>query len=229
MQQLHTDIDWTATDWLEVRGGYQYVGEHDDARARSDFPNNHWQAYAGYGPASNNNGAHGAALPQVAVHHHHSHYNFIQGYGGSSNLPPQLLALQRLWRAELPAEPGQSPDHAIPGFNTGCCDPAFTGIYQLTDVASDYSQVIENTHAVYLNALARTTVAGMPLKINAGLARHPHECHQYRTGPATDGTDGAAVRSYGFSGRFRPGLGDPGANDYTYAAAKSGSDAGGQR
>src|SRR6185295_3433179 len=64
VQQIKVEGTWTESDDFQITFGYQYVGEHNNARNYDDFANNDWQAYAGYGPASNNIGTHGAALPQ---------------------------------------------------------------------------------------------------------------------------------------------------------------------
>ena len=52
---------------------------------------------------------------------------------------------------------GNPQASTIPGFNPGCCNPAYTGTYVLSDVAGAYSQVIENTHAGYLTLSSSTT------------------------------------------------------------------------
>jgi iron complex outermembrane receptor protein len=64
---------------------------------------------------------------------------------------------------------GNPQTKAIPGFNIGCCNPAFTGTYLLSPVANAYSEVIENTHAGYVNVFTQVDVGGMPLRISAGL------------------------------------------------------------
>src|SRR5262249_39287414 len=89
--QMRALADWTESDKLKISAGYQYVGDHDNARGRADFSNNQWQAFAGYGPASNNNGIHGAALPQSLFTQSFGTADFIDGFGDSGRLPPKVL------------------------------------------------------------------------------------------------------------------------------------------
>jgi iron complex outermembrane receptor protein len=56
VQQARLEADWAQNANLRVVAGYQYVGEHRTTASSNDFVNNDWQAYAGYGPASNNLG-----------------------------------------------------------------------------------------------------------------------------------------------------------------------------
>ena len=216
VQQLHADLAWKAADWVDVRAGYQYVGEHDDARSSSDFPNDDWQAYAGYGPASNNNGTHGAALPQSLFTTTIPTGNFIQGYGGSNNLPPQLLAYSAYGVLNYLQGLGNPQATTVPGFNTGCCDPAFTGTYQLANVVGDYSQVIENTHALYVNTLARVTIDGLPLKINAGLRGIRTGATSIGLGQQPTGLTVQPSDHTAFQVNYGPSSVIGGRNDYTY-------------
>jgi TonB-dependent receptor len=64
---------------------------------------------------------------------------------------------------------GNPQTATIPGFNVGCCTPAYAGKYTTANVAGSYSQVIENTNAGYVSIFAEVEIAGMPLKINAGV------------------------------------------------------------
>ena len=169
VQQFRAEAGWKEGEHLRITAGYHYVGEHDNALDHSDFPNNDWQAYAGYGPASNNNGTHGAALPQSLFTNSFSTADFINGFGGSGSLPPRIPVFDAYGVLNYLQSLGNPQTMTVPGFNTGCCSPAFDGTYRMVSVASSYSQVIENTHAGYINIVADVTVAGMPLKINAGL------------------------------------------------------------
>lgn len=167
--QVRAEGSWTESDRLKLTWGYQYVGDHDNAHMRDDFSNNQWQAYAGYGPASNNNGTHGAALPQNLFTQSFPTADFVNGFSGSSRLPPNVLVFNAYSLLNYLQGLGNPQTSAIPGFNIGCCNPAYTGTYLLSDVPGAYSQVIENTHAGFLNAFATVDIAGMPLRINAGL------------------------------------------------------------
>ncbi len=169
IQQVKLEGTWTENDRLKITVGYQYVGDHDDARSRDDFSNNQWQAYAGYGPASNNNGTHGAALPQDLFTQSFSTAGFINGFGGANRLPPQVLVFNAYSVLNYLQGLGNPQTTTIPGFNVGCCTPPYAGQYTLDNVVGSYSQVIENTHSGYVSVRAEVDVAGMPLKINAGV------------------------------------------------------------
>jgi iron complex outermembrane receptor protein len=169
ISQFKAEASWTESDQLKVTAGYQYVGDHDNASSRDDFSNNQWQAYAGYGPASNNIGTHGAALPQNLFTGSFRTADFINGFSGSNLLPPNVLAFNAYSVVNYLQGLGNPQVQTIPGFNVGCCSPAYTGTYSLTQVPGAYSQVIENTHSGFVNVFATVSLAGMPLRINAGL------------------------------------------------------------
>jgi len=169
MRQFKAEAQWVESDKLKVTAGYQYVGDHNNAQSHDDFANNQWQAFAGYGPASNNNGTHGAALPQNLFTQSFGTGDFISGFSGSNNLPPKVLVFDPYSVLNYLQGLGNPATTTVPGFNTGCCNPAYTGIYQLANVVGSYSQVIENTHSGFVNVFATVSLAGMPLRINAGL------------------------------------------------------------
>jgi TonB-dependent receptor len=169
VQQFKTEAAWTENEHLKIVAGYQYVGDHDNAHSRDDFSNNQWQAYAGYGPASNNNGTHGAALPQNLFAQSFRTDDFIHGFSGSNLLPPKVPVFNAYSVLNYLQGLGNPQTTAIAGFNVGCCNPAYTGTYILSDVPGAYSQVIENTNAGYVNVSAEIKIAGRPLRIYAGL------------------------------------------------------------
>lgn len=171
VQQVKAEGTWTENDHLKITAGYQYTGDHDNGRSYDDFANNDWQAYAGYGPASNNNGTHGALLPQsFFTQSFTAGPGFINGWGGTG-LPPQILAFNAYQVLNYLQGLGNPITAATPpaGYNVGCCNPAFDGTYRTTLVPSSYSEVIENSNAIYLSMATDTSVVGMPLKINVGL------------------------------------------------------------
>jgi TonB-dependent receptor len=169
VRQFKAEMNWVESDKLKVTAGYQYVGDHDNAQSHDDFANNQWQAYAGYGPASNNIGTHGAALPQNLFTGSFGTANFINGFSGSNNLPPKVLVFDPYAVLNYLQGLGNPATTTIPGFNTGCCTPAYTGTYQLANVVNAYSQVIENTNAGYINVHGELSLGGMPLKMNIGV------------------------------------------------------------
>ncbi|HVW73256.1 MAG TPA: TonB-dependent receptor [Rhizomicrobium sp.] len=168
IRQVKTEAVWTDEDF-KITAGYQYVGDHDDAHSSDDFSNNQWQAFAGYGPASNNNGTHGAALPQNLFTQSFSTSNFINGFGAAANLPPQVLKFNAYSVLNYLQGLGNPQTMTVPGFNVGCCNPAYMGAYTLSSMPNGYSQVIEDTQAGYVNVFTHVDIGGMPLRINAGL------------------------------------------------------------
>jgi iron complex outermembrane receptor protein len=169
VQQFKAEATWTENEHLKIAAGYHYVGDHDNAHTRDDFSNNQWQAYAGYGPASNNNGTHGAALPQNLFTESFRTGDFINGFDGSNLLPPKVPVFNAYSVLNYLQGLGNPQTAPIPGFNVGCCNPAYTGTYTLSNVPGAYSQVIENTNAGYVNVSAEVKIAGQPLRIFAGL------------------------------------------------------------
>ena len=169
IEQVKAEAEWRESDTVRVVAGYQYIGDHDNSRLRSDFPNNQWQAYAGYGPASGNIGSHGAALPQGLFTGSVSTADFITGYGGANALPPRILAFDAYAVLNYLQGLGTPQAGTVPGFNVGCCAPAFDGTYRMVDVTDANAQVIENTHAGYVTLQSQVAIAGMPLKVNIGL------------------------------------------------------------
>lgn len=169
VQQVRLDATWAQDANLRVVAGYQYVGDHRTTNSYNDFANNDWQAYAGYGPASNNLGTHGVALPQSLFAGSFPTDGFIEGFQGSKTLPPRILAFDA--NAALGYLQGLGNPQTMPvaGYNAGCCHPDFDGTYRLAAASAALSQAVENTHALYLNLFARTFLADMPLRINMGL------------------------------------------------------------
>jgi TonB-dependent receptor len=168
VQQLKLEGTWTESDALKVTFGYQFVGDHDNARNYDDFANNDWQAYAGYGPASNNNGTHGAALPQNLFTNSFSTAGFINGKS-TTGLPPNILAFNPYSVLNYLQGLGNPLTSTIPGYNVGCCNPAFDGVYRTILNVGSYQQIIENSNSAYINVASATSFAGMPLKINVGV------------------------------------------------------------
>ncbi|HEU4548629.1 MAG TPA: TonB-dependent receptor [Rhizomicrobium sp.] len=169
VQQAKGEMVWRQDENLKITLGYQYVGDHDNVRVYNDFANNQWQAYAGYGPASNNTGTHGVALPPGLFTGGFSTEDFITGFAGSAALPPRILAFNAHSVVDYLQGLGNPQVTAIPGYNVGCCNSAFDGTYRMVNEPESYSQVIENTSAAYLSISARLRLAGMPARINAGL------------------------------------------------------------
>jgi iron complex outermembrane recepter protein len=168
LNQAKIEGDWTESN-LELKFGFQYVGEHKNEALSDDFGgavgvgNNNWQAYAGYGPASGNVGpGTGVVLPQSLFTKSFSTKDFINGWSGSSNLPPAILQADP--NAILAYLNGLNGAGASPT----CCHPAFTGTYSIGPEPGSTHYLMEKTYSGFMQATLKTNVADMPLKINVG-------------------------------------------------------------
>ena len=175
--QARLEAAWSGDD-LEVTAGFHWIANHMRLTSYHDFENNQWQAYAGYGPDSNNFYTSGpdAGLP-AGVHlpasmftRSFSTHDFIPGWTGAGRLPPSILVydpqqfvtyLQNLGDPTSPT--------AIPGFNWGCCDPAYHGRFEVVSDPAAYQHVFEDTYAAYVAVTRDAEIAGMPLTVHAGL------------------------------------------------------------
>jgi TonB-dependent receptor len=143
-----------------------------------DFANNHWQAFSGYGPASHNTYAKGAAaglpagvaLPPSLFTNSFSTENFVSGWRGAGALPPRILTfdpksvvsyLEGLGNPVVPT--------TIPGFNWGCCNPAYQGKISVVLDPANYQRIVEDNYAGYLVLAGTTAISRMPLRYQAGL------------------------------------------------------------
>ena len=192
INQVKVEGSWTDSDALSLKLGFQYVGEHKNEASYSSFRNNNWQAYSGYGPASNNyyisnvNPADpyygkpaGVALPQNLFANAFSTSDFISGWSGSQNLPANILQYDPWPTIAYLEGLGNPQSGVIPGYNgvgSGCCAPngsgdagrPFNGIYQVAFDPSAYHVLSEQTYSGYMEMAFKTTLASMPLKVNVG-------------------------------------------------------------
>ena len=153
-------------DQLKFKYGVQFVHDVENLSETDTFTNNDWQAYAGYGPASNNAG--GVALPQNLFTNSFSTSNFIHGFTNIGNLPPNVLVFNPNQVLAYLQSLGNPQTTNIPGANKTCCTPAFTGVYTLVPNVGDYQNVSENTVSPYFNLSTKAQIANMPLNINLG-------------------------------------------------------------
>lgn len=167
INQVKAEADW-GDETAMIKFGLQYVAEHKNEALFDDFggavgvsPNN-WQAYAGYGPGSGNPPGNGVALPASFFTQSFSTKGFINGWSGSSNLPPRILA----------ADPFQILNYLNglhgAGASTTCCTPAFTGTYQIGAEPASGHVLSENTFSGFLEGTFKTQLSGIPLKVNVG-------------------------------------------------------------
>ncbi len=159
---------------FSVTGGFQYIANHYRQAIYDNFTNNQWQVYSGYGPDSNN--YYSPGMP-AGVHLPSSLFsktvaigkNFIPGWSGGDNLPPALFQIDARQVYSYLEALGDPATTTIPGFNYGCCNPAYHGKISVVLNPGSWQQVFEDTYAGYIAVTADTQVGGMPLKIYAGV------------------------------------------------------------
>ncbi len=134
-------------DNLQLNYGVQYVSDHQDLKQFDTFVNNDWQAFAGYGPASNN--ANGYALPQDLFTGSFSTSGFINGFRNNGNLPPRVLVF----------DPYAVVDY-LQRTTGRTVQLAFNPNAQLVE---------EKTTAGFVNLSTEAKLNEMPLRINVGL------------------------------------------------------------
>jgi iron complex outermembrane recepter protein len=147
-------------DQTQLRFGMQFVQDTQDRQSYDTFTNNQWQAYAGYGPASNNTG--GVALPQNLFTNSFSTSNFINGFSNNGNLPPNILAFSPYavlnYLQSLPASAANA-----------CCMPAFNGTYQVALNAGSVQTIREKTYSPFISLSQETKIGSMPLRTSLGV------------------------------------------------------------
>ena len=161
VNQMKLEGTWTE-DKIRLKAGVQYTNDHQALRNFDSFANNDWQAYGGYGPASNNPG--GVALPQSWFTGSFKTANFINGWSGA--LPPQILKFNALQVVHYLESLGNPQTTSIPGWDG---DKRYSGMYEMVENAGSHADLIENTLAGYLTANAQTEIGGHALQINLGL------------------------------------------------------------
>ncbi len=166
VDQFKLQGTWTE-DNLKFKYGLQYVYNKENLSEFDSFVNNDWQAYAGYGPASNNTG--GVQLPQSYFTNSFTTGNFINGFNNNGNLPAAILQFNPYQVLNYLQSLGNPQTTNIPGANKTCCTPPFTGIYTMAFNVGSYQTIEEMTFAPYLNMNTKSSIADMPLLINVGL------------------------------------------------------------
>jgi len=188
LNQVKAEVQWHESDNLTFKIGGQYVAEHKNGTGSDSFANNNWQGYSGYGPASGNTS--GVALPQNLFTKSFSTSNFINGWSGGENLPPNILQYDPWPTIAYLQSLGNPQTTVIPGANTHCCDlpkdslgntitaaatlpqnrgEPFNGIFQTALAAGNVYSLQEKTFSGYLQSTFKTTVDTMPLRVNFGV------------------------------------------------------------
>lgn len=167
INQFKLQGEWTE-DKVDLKYGLHYVMNKEELINWSDFINNDWQAYSGYGPASNNPG--GVALNQAWFTNSYSTGSgFIHGFSNGGNLPPNILVFNPYQVLTYLQSLGNPQTTNIPGANTNCCNPPFTGMYTMVFDNGFYQQVDENTLTPYLSLTLKEKIADMPLVVLMGV------------------------------------------------------------
>lgn len=146
-----------AEDKTRIGYGVSYMTDRQELNGYSTFANNNWQAYSGYGPASNNAG--GVALDQSWFTGSFSTAGFLNGFN-SSNLPPNILKFDPITVLKY-----------LNSLNGVGANPSanFNGTYQLAYDSGAHEVVEEHVAAFFLNFATELSIADRPLKVNAGV------------------------------------------------------------
>jgi iron complex outermembrane receptor protein len=155
-----------AEDQLTLRFGASFVQDTKDLSTFDTFTNNNWQAYAGYGPGSNNAG--GVPLPASLFGRPVSTSGFIRGFSNNGNLPPQMLSYDPFAVRAYLQGLGNPQTQAIPGANTNCCTPPYDGTYDLALNPGSVQEIKERTYAPFVSLTQQSEIASMPLRIHLG-------------------------------------------------------------
>jgi TonB-dependent receptor len=175
--QARLQAKWDGED-IGVLFGIQYLANHMRLESVDDFSNNAWQAYAGYGPDSHNyyvSGPNaglpaGVHLPKELFRESYSTANFLPGWSGGNQLPPRILKYDVLSVFNyLEALGDPVTPTTIPGFNWGCCDPAYHGKFEAVSNPAGYQRIFENNLSGYLTVTGEAALAGIPLTYHGGL------------------------------------------------------------
>jgi TonB-dependent receptor len=147
-------------DHVTAKIGFQYVYDDKNETNYSDFQNNQWQAYSGYGPASGNTG--GVALPQSFFTNSFSTANFIPGQSNNNLLPPAIIAYNPYTILHYLEGLGNPQTMNIPGFNYACgC--GYAGQYTTAFSPGSAQRIQEKTMAPFLNLTEDVLIGGMKL------------------------------------------------------------------
>lgn len=177
VNQAKLEVDWEGES-VRISAGFQRVANHMKLVNYQDFANNHWQAFAGYGAASHNTYSNGGAaglpagvaLPPNLFAGSFATANFISGWRGADALPAHVVAFDpKAVIGYLESLGDPTTPNAIPGFNWGCCDPAYHGKLSVVLDPANFQQIYEDNSAGYLVLAGTTRIFTLPLRYHAGL------------------------------------------------------------
>jgi len=159
INQFKVEGTWADGD-TNLKFGLQYTDDKRDIATYDTFTNNDWQAYAGYGSASNN--PHGVPLPPSFLTGSFSTANFIPGFANSGSLPPYILAISPYTILNY-----LNSLNGV-GANYGAA-PGFTGKYQLALNPQESQNLTETTYSPYINLTQSTHLGSMILRSAFGV------------------------------------------------------------
>ena len=177
VNQAKLEGTW-AEDRFQVMAGFQYEADHMKLSSYDNFTNNQWQAYAGYGPDSNNyytSGPNagepaGVHLPSGLFTRSFSTADFIPGWSGVDKLPLRVLVFDaRAVYRYLESLGDPTSPTSVPGFNWGCCNSAYNGTFQGVLNPAGFQHIYEDNYAGYIAITGDTSIAGLPLKYHVGV------------------------------------------------------------
>lgn len=156
---------------LTVKAGGQVVLDHYKMNAYNNFTNNQWQVYAGYGPDSNNYYSSSGLAAGVEIPA--SYFSgviktsSISGWNTVSALPGLLKFSQAdIW--SYLESLGDPTTKTIDGYNYSGVS-GYTGKITREQDPNGYQRVYEDTYAGYFSVSNESQLAGMPLRISAGV------------------------------------------------------------
>jgi len=179
INQMKLEGEWKE-DHVTAKFGLQYIYDKKDEADYSDFQNNEWQSYAGYGPASGNPG--GVALPQSFFNTNFSTSNFISGFSNNGKLPPGIIQYNPYTVLNYLQSLGNPNVKNITGFNYcseaivpcvngvggGPGNTYYNGQYVTALNPGTVQEIQEKTIAPFVNISQDTLIGGMPLKTSMG-------------------------------------------------------------
>ncbi len=154
-------------DHLQLKFGFNWTQDEKSFAGYDDFANNDWQAYAGYGPASNNPG--GVALNQAWFTNSFATKNFISGFANGDKLPANVLVFNPLQVKSYLESLGNPQTTVIPGANTNCCTPPFTGTYTTILNPGSFQHITETVYSAYMSLTGDGNLGNIPVKFSVGL------------------------------------------------------------
>jgi iron complex outermembrane recepter protein len=170
INEVKLDATWEKDD-TKINFGAQFLDDLWNSSQWSNFQNNYWQIWGGYGPASDpgataSNPAPGVALPS-SLFSVVSTGTWMPGYSGQGNLPNSFLAYNPYSvLSYLLTQPADSTWSPTPGY------PQWTGSADTVLVAYQYGaqqHVDRKNYAPFVSMTHDFTIGDMTLNTRLGL------------------------------------------------------------